>query len=720
MRTPLALSGDLPVSVPPGFGHVRLRGAWLHAGRTVWLCVFVLALLVFGVALFRLYDVQSTPCATNPIADSWPDCAEFQRGIDQIGLSPRSFGAYFFVLRGVAALPLFALGALLIWRRAERLPALLLATLLPVVGAAGTWFNPLWDWARFFVPELDIPVMFLSTLFLCGYIFGYTFPDGSFVPRWTRWLALGCIPLAISRSFLDGTALDFETWPAPLPQALNLGLAGSAVYALAYRYRRVSSAIERQQIKWVAAGFSLLFASWLVDYFVWNIYPELTGEALLSSGRALVLWELAQDTAWYAGQIIFAVCLGFAVLRYRLWDIDVIINRALVYTTLTAALVGVYALIVGLVSHLVQVGGGRLAAIVAAGVVTIAFQPLRTRLQRAVNRLMYGERDDPYGVLSRLGRRLEASLAPEAALQTIVETVAQALKLPYAAIELHLSDGPFVGAMTGVPVQHPEPLTLNYQGETVGRLLLGVRRGETHFSSADRRVLQDIAHQAGVAVHAFRLTIDLRRSRERIVAAQEEERRRLRRDLHDGLGPTLASLFQRLDTAGTLIERDPQAATAMVQDLKGQVKTTVADLRRLVYALRPPTLDELGLAGAIREHATHFEGAAGLHIAVDAPVTLPPLPAAVEVAAYRIALEALTNVVRHAQAEACRISLTLDDALHLEIIDDGVGLDAGSRAGVGMASMRERAAEIGGECYIERRTPRGTRVIAHLPLGERG
>jgi signal transduction histidine kinase len=336
---------------------------------------------------------------------------------------------------------------------------------------------------------------------------------------------------------------------------------------------------------------------------------------------------------------------------------------------------------------------------------------------------MYGERDDPYAVLSRLGQRLEATLAPEYVLSTIIQTIQESLKLPYAAIALRQDDSFAVAAAAGVPVDDALRLPLVYQNETVGQLLLAPRAPGESFSSADRRLLEDLAREAGVAVHAVRLTSDLQcltedlqRSRERLVTAREEERRRLRRELHDGLGPTLASLAQRLDTAGKLVPRDPDAAVVLLDDLKTQVKATIADIRQLVYALRPPALDELGLVSAIREHAAPYDQVDGLHISVESPERLPPLPAAVEVAAYYISLEALTNVARHAQAQSCHIRLWLADGLRLEITDDGGGLPKDYHAGVGVTAMRERAMELGGECTIESGPAGGTQVSAWLPL----
>ena len=285
--------------------------------------------------------------------------------------------------------------------------------------------------------------------------------------------------------------------------------------------------------------------------------------------------------------------------------------------------------------------------------------------------------------------------------------MAEALKLPYAALGVEQDGALEVAAAVGTPSPEPLRLPLTYQGASVGALLLGQRVPGEAFSTADRRLLDDLAHQAGMAVHAVALTAELQRSRERLVLAREEERRRLRRDLHDGLGPVLASMFQRLDSAVGLVERDPKAAGSLLSGLRDQVKITLGDLRRLVYALRPPALDEFGLVAAIRDQASQHE---------TAPETLPALPAAVEVAAFRIAAEALTNVSRHAHAHTCRISLDVSDVLILQITDDGTGMPSPSRTGVGLSSMRERAAELGGSCRVDSSVGSGTHVCARLPI----
>jgi signal transduction histidine kinase len=214
-----------------------------------------------------------------------------------------------------------------------------------------------------------------------------------------------------------------------------------------------------------------------------------------------------------------------------------------------------------------------------------------------------------------------------------------------------------------------------------------------------------------------RLTTDLQRSRERLVASREEERRRLRRDLHDGLGAQLAGLNVQAGTLRRLIPRDPAAADELAAELRDELRAAIADIRRLVYDLRPPALDDLGLVAALDRLAGRYGSEGGRpRVVVEAAEDLPPLPAAVEVAVYRIAQEALTNVVRHARAKECVVRLAVNEDVALGISDDGVGIPGGRTAGVGLSSMRERAAELGGSCVVGSVPEGGTRVLVRLPL----
>jgi signal transduction histidine kinase len=417
--------------------------------------------------------------------------------------------------------------------------------------------------------------------------------------------------------------------------------------------------------------------------------------------------------------LLIPVSIGIAITRSRLWEIDPIINRSLVYGALSFSTILFYVVLVGGFALLFNSYETNLViSFIATGIVAILFEPLRQQLQRAVNRLMYGERDDPATVLTRLSQRLESALAPDSVLQTIVETLAQTLRLPYAAISLSGEDVR-VAASRGVPPADLVRLPLSYQSDRVGELLLAPRAPGESFSSADMKLINLIAQQAGVAAYTVYLNSALQRSRERLVTAQEEERRRLRRDLHDGVGPTLASLSIRIDTATEYVKSDPQKSMELLRELKGQVKEAVAEIRRLVYALRPPVLDEFGLVSAIREHLAQYMGPGGMIIDFDSPEQLPSLPAAVEVAAYRIILEAFTNVVRHSQATRCQIKILLESScLSMEVSDNGRGISTGSHGGIGFSSMRERAEELGGECRIGNHPDGGTQVCARLPVGK--
>ena len=699
---------------------LRLHGGWLVLGRVLYASLVLLCLVLFGLSLWVIFDRGVAPC-TSPVWAEWTACEPFRQAQAQLGLAPALYEGYFLVLRVIVALPLLGLSLVLVWRRSEELRVLLLAGLLALLAVAGPWMTPLWLWGGHWlreytaVPYLAVAATLLSYLLRGGgLLFFYLFPDGRFVPRWARWVALAWLVMTFPAEFFPESALSYYAWPPALSALVQLVFVLSALGAMLYRYRRRADAVQRQQIKWIVAGVVLMSLNWVADFVVWGLYPALTGIEPITSGMPAVVWELAQDTAWYLSLAVLAFCFGVAIFRRRLWDIDLIINRTLVYGGLTVSVIGLYVLLVGGLGALFQARGNLLISLVATGVIAVLFQPLRERLQRGANRLMFGERDDPVTLLSRLGQELETAATPDALLGNLVASVAGALKLPYAAVEL---DGEVVAA-AGRPTEPPERLPLVYQTQTVGYLLVGHRTPGEAFGPADRRVLETIAHQAGAAAHTVRLTAALQRSRQRIVAAREEERRRLRRDLHDGLGPQLASQTLGLDAVDRLIEAEPARARSLIRELKKQAQAAVADVRRLVYGLRPPALDDLGLRCALYEETLRFNEK-GLQVTFEAPETLPPLPAAVEVAAYRIVMEALHNVARHAGARTCAVRLEIDaDWLVVEVVDDGVGIPEGRRSGVGLQSMRERAAELNGRCRIEPRDGGGTRVRAELPLYE--
>lgn len=496
-------------------------------------------------------------------------------------------------------------------------------------------------------------------------------------------------------------------WMAPI--VLEFVYPVVLLAALVHGYRSMKDDAARQRLRWLAVTLGAALSLYLV---IWVALPAAVGRALLPPKSHFLIFLPA------------LVAVAVAILRYQAFEIKVVIHRALVYGFLTACVVGIYVTTVELLSTVFQQAGwstSRSFGLIATGLVAVLLGPLRQWLQRGVNRLLYGERDEPYEVISRLGQRLEATLAPTAVLQTVVETITQALRLPYAAIELKHGDGFKPEAVYGQPAGKLLRLPLTYHGATIGQLVVAPRGPNETFSTADRRLLEDLARQTCVAVHSVRLTVDLQRSRQQLVTAREEERRRLRRDLHDGIGATLASIALGLDAVGNTLRSNPTAAEQLLQQLRTGTQTAVSEVRRLAYDLRPPALDQLGLAHALRMQAANLAHETESHrmqVTVQAPAKLTGLPAAVEVAAYRIALEAIINAARHAHAHACTVRLALNGGLELEVSDDGDGLPAHYRAGVGITSMHERAAELGGTCAVEPAPGGGTTVRARLPLPE--
>jgi two-component system NarL family sensor kinase len=503
----------------------------------------------------------------------------------------------------------------------------------------------------------------------------------------------GIVPVSFENS-AAGVSLYVGTWLVSL-----LVMAG-ATAALLTRLVR-SRADERQQLKWLALVAVMTVAAFLVHFLIQVFW----GTSLLDVG----------SVAMHALLIVgLPVATAIAIFRYRLYEIDFIINRALVYGVLTVIVAGFYIGVVGLMGLLFQQRSSVFVSALATGVIAFAFAPLRIRVQVAVNRLLFGARPDPYEILAGLGRHLEATSADTPLLEAVAGTVARALELPYVAIRVPAEGRDRIYAEYGSMVGESIVIPLVYQDEPTGELVLSLGPHRAQLSPADQRLLADLTRQAAAAVHSVVVTTQLQHSRERLVSALEEERRRLRRDLHDGLGPALAAQTLKAGSARALFTRDPERAQALLEELEVDAQTAMADVRRLVYNLRPPALDELGLAGAIRQTAaTH---AAGIRMTVELPDELPPLPAAVELAAYRITQEALANVTRHARAGRCRLRLTVDNDLELEVIDNGIGLGKAGPPGVGMSSIRERAAELGGTSSIGPGRSSGTRVFVQLPI----
>lgn len=665
----------------------------------LWAAVTLAYLAVFALDLWVSFGLIAVPC-------TGPDCHYQAIGATEAEVLAGwglSVPAYALTMLGVSVLPVLAFTALglVLLARLYPQPRSYLYALMPITMPILAITN--FDVVIAIYPGLTIPVqmmVILGHLLLAS--FALISPRGRFEPRWTAVLPVVAAALGVySTFFADRITL-------PVVQPYTILLLVIAIIIL-YRYRRLFNDIERRQTKWVVLGLLFFFAG----VPLWSYTFEIATPA---AGQDTLVTFLGGWTLLMLMTLVLPAATFIAIFRHQLWDIDLIINRTLVYGGLSAGIVAVYALVVGGLGALLHSQGNFALTLLATGLIAVLFQPARERLQRVVNRLMFGERDEPYAVLSKLNRRLQETTVPDHTLMAIVATITQTLRLPYAAIAVQAPDGRRANvAAQGDPSASAEEWPLRYQGQVVGWLVVGRRSPREVFTAREKRLLADIASQAGAATYATRLTSAMQHSRERLVLAREEERRRIRRDLHDELGPALASQTFRLDTALDLLDTDPAAAAATLRSLKTRNQELVGDIRRLVYELRPPALDELGLLGALRAYMGQIH--TPTVTITPTPDPLPPLLAAVEVAAYRITLEAVNNAVRHSGARTCAVTLQATAAhLTLTIADDGVGLATERPAGIGLRSMRERAEEIGGTFTIENPAAGGVRVTAVIPL----
>lgn len=349
---------------------------------------------------------------------------------------------------------------------------------------------------------------------------------------------------------------------------------------------------------------------------------------------------------------------------------------------------------------------------IALLLIGLSIVPVSRWLRSKLEHLIDSWPDDPYGAMSQLQDHLLHNPSPQAIVPTVVATITATLKLPYAAIT-SIPDGEKISVGLAPAGAELVEIPLAYGDMIIGSLEVAARRPSGSLSANELHLLNDLARQVGITLHAAQLSEALQASREQLVAAREEERRRIRRDLHDGLGPTLASMRLQLGAARRTLRAEPDAAETLLDELRADVAEATAAIRRLVYDLRPPMLDEHGLAGALQGLGRLIEPAT---LRLELPATLPALPAAVEVALYRIAAEALHNVARHARAERCTLALDVtEEIVQLCVQDSGVGLTSEHHGGVGLSSMRERAEELGGSLTVESAPGRGVAVVARIP-----
>lgn len=561
---------------------------------------------------------------------------------------------------------------------------------------AATVTNGCWPWAL----ALCIPMALLH------------FPDGRLPgPRW-RWVV--AVVVTGSVLFAATAVLDplgglnaevgvpgYPAWSGAARFGWVAAVAGVLVavgyvalpVALVVRYRHGSDR-ERRQLLWPVLAVLVL----------------VTGAAAanLFGDAAFILLGVLPLT-------LVPASIAVALLRHGLLDIQLVVSRSLLYLLLTAGVVGTFIAVVGLLDRTVRRQLPVHSSIVAALVIALAFNPVRLWLQRIVDRGLYGARRDPVRALAAVGARLsDADVASVAGLDGILAALCRVLRLPAAAI----TAGGTELAGFGVLPADRHGFELQQGDEIVGELVVGLRAGERRLDRADAHVIGLLTAPVAVAVQAGRLAEELKVSRERVISGREEERRRIRRDLHDGLGPVLTSVVLNADAAWHLIDSDPRRGAELIATVRDRTVTAIEDIRRLVYDLRPPALDGLGLVGALREYAVGVAGRADgapLAVTVDASPALAELPAAVEVAAYRIATEAIANVARHSTAANAVVTLR-PEAGHLRVSVHDNGPARGEwTPGVGLTSIRQRAAELGGSCRIDHDAT-GARVDVTLPV----
>ena len=568
----------------------------------------------------------------------------------------------------------------------------------------------LWFWGR--VGSL-LPVV-AAVLIL-------VFPTGRLLPG--GWGRASRAALAL----MSGAVLVFLLAPAPVPGVLPAGLdpdplsvgwlpgamlpVARAVTVLAFavpvasvvvRYRRAEG-VERDRVRWLL--WSVLV---MVLAIVAGAFYDGPGDDLATS---------------FAVMVLPAAAMVVAVVEPELVPVRDLLARTLAWGALGLLVLAVDLVAVGLLDALLTRWGGdglsqREVVALVLLVSALVHVPLRARVWAWARRLTFGERAAPYDVVARLAARLEHTDDAAGQLGEVAGAVAAAFGVSFVRVEVERGGGETLAVSHGHEPAQVRALAITDRDREVGRLLLPARGMRSRLSLRDERLLGDLVRQAALAVRTSRLAEELQESRERLVVSREEERRRLRRDLHDGLGPALGGVVFRLESARLQVDADPAAARATLQDTAVMVQDVVADVRRLVHDLRPPALDDRGLVGALRQLAER----AGPAVVVRAG-DLPELPAAVEVAAYRIAAEALANVARHAGATRAEVRLGCEGGgLLVEVADDGAGVPADAEAGVGLLSLRERADELGGrtEVLCPGLDGAGTLVRAWLPVGGAG
>jgi signal transduction histidine kinase len=537
--------------------------------------------------------------------------------------------------------------------------------------------------------------------------FALLFPHRSSWLQRHRWIALlpYCIPLLLYGARLvimlpsaDGRLEQLALLgPASLPAATVMpAIIG---LAMVHGYRRTEDTAIRRRARWVLYTSCASFALYLLSG---QIPAHVRGEPL-------VPWD------WQGLFLIPPVlALAAAIMRYGLFDVEIILRRSAVYALLSVVAIAIYASAVVIIADVSGSSAPPTASLAAVAIAALGIQLLHSRTQRIVGHLIFGSRDDPEDVIGRLRTSYEQSTSTAGIPQSVIEELARALRLPYAELEFELRNGHLLRACVGAPRGTPLEIPLWHLGERMGHLRLEVGEGREPFGPADRRLLSALAGQLSLTAHNIILTEDERRLLQQKIIAVEEERLRLRRDFHDGIGRVVVETNLYAQEALTLVATDPERAYEAIRRIVATQQRVPEDLHRILYDIRPPELDALGLVGAVRDYCQRCISDT-LDISVYVDDANERLPAAVERTAYAITQRAVNNVVTHSGASRCTVDLRKGPStLAVIITDNGIGL-AGA-AGHGMATMREEVTAIGGSCNFTSPLEGGTVVHAVLPV----
>jgi signal transduction histidine kinase len=563
----------------------------------------------------------------------------------------------------------------------------------------------------------------------------------AWLSQWAWWPPLAVIPLLLLL-VPDGQLPSPRWWPlaAVLLAAATLSTLALAIAALWQPRTLLSSGgavtgagVRPVLLVGIGALVAVLVATLgvLVSLIVrWRRADPLVRRQLtcLAPSAALLVVGLTLDAvlnlpvAWLVAVAALPIGLTIAVVQYRLHDLDLYVHRGVVWAVLMGIAIGTFSVVVAVLGALFSGLPTQAALILAAATVAALLQPAERLAQRGVTRLLYGRRDEPYALLTGIGRHLGGGRDPLSVLPDIAAAVVDGLKVPYAAVRIMAEDGSLnTAAEHGRWAGEPERFVMTAHGRRVGELLIAPRRVGTHFPSADVRLLQAVAAQTALLAVELRQAVALRVARDRLVIAREEERKRLRRELHDGVASSLAGTRMLSDAVRRTVSRDG-SAPALLDALAADLDVAIGEIRGLIDGLRPAALDN-GLYAALVA-MTDRASTHDLTVQLVVDGSLSDIPAAVEVAVYRIASEAVANTIKHANACTCTVTIRTDERhLEVEVVDDGHGDDgrpgaasgAPTSSGIGLGSIRERVEELGGRVTIGR-DPAGTRVEALLPL----